>query len=274
MRTLYRDIATLQAQGADIAGEPGVGYVLRPGFILPPLMFSEDEIEALVLGSRWVADRGDDLLGSAAQQRDRQDRGGAAGRFAGKPRRRKSAARSGQARGCGGGRSCGRAQSDPRGAQAVDPLSRRRRSATQRLIWPFALGFFDRVHVVVAWCELRQDFRHFRTDRIADLSVTDVRYQRRRQALLKAWREMENIPPPPSRPRHCEERSDEAIQTRRGRTAIRFASLAMTREHTLLPKTDSAPRYRRSHQTREIQHATAEFHAALRRQPAGERAFL
>ena len=52
MRTLYRDIATLQAQGADIEGEPGVGYVLRPGFILPPLMFSEDEIEALVLGSR------------------------------------------------------------------------------------------------------------------------------------------------------------------------------------------------------------------------------
>jgi predicted DNA-binding transcriptional regulator YafY len=67
MRTLYRDIATLQAQGADIEGEPGLGYVLRPGFILPPLMFSGDEIEALVLGSRWVADRGDDLLGSAAQ---------------------------------------------------------------------------------------------------------------------------------------------------------------------------------------------------------------
>ena len=59
-------------------------------------------------------------------------------------------------------------------------------AATQRLIWPFALGFFDRVHVVVAWCELRQDFRHFRTDRIADLSVTDIRYARRRQALLKA----------------------------------------------------------------------------------------
>ena len=70
-------------------------------------------------------------------------------------------------------------------------------AATQRLIWPFALGFFDRVHVVVAWCELRQDFRHFRTDRIADLSVTDIRYRKRRQALLKEWREMENIPPPP-----------------------------------------------------------------------------
>ena len=67
MRTLYRDIATLQSQGADIDGEPGVGYVLRPGFILPPLMFSEDEIEALVLGSRWVASRGDDSLGLAAR---------------------------------------------------------------------------------------------------------------------------------------------------------------------------------------------------------------
>ena len=57
IRTLYRDIETLKAQGAHIDGEPGVGYVLRPGFMLPPLMFSEEEIEAMVLGSRWVADR-------------------------------------------------------------------------------------------------------------------------------------------------------------------------------------------------------------------------
>jgi predicted DNA-binding transcriptional regulator YafY len=49
IRTLYRDIATMQAQGADIQGEPGIGYMLRPGFTLPPLMFSSDEIEALVL---------------------------------------------------------------------------------------------------------------------------------------------------------------------------------------------------------------------------------
>ena len=55
IRTLYRDIASLQAEGAAIEGEPGVGYVLRPGFFLPPLMFPPEEIEALVLGSRWVA---------------------------------------------------------------------------------------------------------------------------------------------------------------------------------------------------------------------------
>ncbi|RTG38821.1 helix-turn-helix transcriptional regulator, partial [Serratia marcescens] len=66
MRTLYRDIATLQQQGAEIAGEAGVGYVLRPGFMLPPLMFSPAETEALVLGMRWVSRRGDSQLASAA----------------------------------------------------------------------------------------------------------------------------------------------------------------------------------------------------------------
>ena len=67
LRTLYRDIATLNAQGAHIDGEPGLGYVLRPGFMLPPLMFSEEEIEAIVLGSRWVADRADAALSAAAR---------------------------------------------------------------------------------------------------------------------------------------------------------------------------------------------------------------
>ena len=67
IRTLYRDIASLQAQGAIIEGEPGVGYVLKPGFFLPPLMFPPEEIEALVLGSRWVADRADDHLRDAAR---------------------------------------------------------------------------------------------------------------------------------------------------------------------------------------------------------------
>ncbi len=54
-RSIYRDVATLIAQGAPIEGAAGFGYVLRPGFLLPPLMFGDDEIEALVLGLRWVA---------------------------------------------------------------------------------------------------------------------------------------------------------------------------------------------------------------------------
>jgi len=67
LRTLYRDIATLQAQGAPIEGEAGVGFLLRPGYTLPPLMFTRGEIEALVLGTRWVVDRGDERLRKAAR---------------------------------------------------------------------------------------------------------------------------------------------------------------------------------------------------------------
>ena len=64
---------------------------------------------------------------------------------------------------------------------------------TRRTIWPFALGFFERVRVVAAWCELRNDFRNFRTDRITALAVDDQRYPRRRHALLKEWREREGV---------------------------------------------------------------------------------
>ena len=66
VRTVYRDIITLQGQGAPVEGEAGVGYILRPGFTLPPLMFTSDEIEAIVLGIRWVASRGDTGLRAAA----------------------------------------------------------------------------------------------------------------------------------------------------------------------------------------------------------------
>ena len=62
-----------------------------------------------------------------------------------------------------------------------------------RIIWPFALAFFDRVRVVAAWCEKRRAFRHFRTDRITVLALTDLRYPRRRQAMLKEWRAAEGI---------------------------------------------------------------------------------
>jgi predicted DNA-binding transcriptional regulator YafY len=65
-RTLYRDIAELSAQGAPIYGEAGIGYVLRPGLFLPPLMLTEDETEAIVLGLRYVDQRGDEVLAKAA----------------------------------------------------------------------------------------------------------------------------------------------------------------------------------------------------------------
>lgn len=194
LRTLYRDIETLRAQGAHIDGEAGVGYVLHPGFMLPPLMFSEEEIEALVLGSRWVSERADGLLGKAA--RNVLAKIGAVL----PPDLREGIAASGMLIGPGDPIAAGdaelaaireaiRAERKMRIAYADE-----RGIATNRTIWPLALAFFDRVRVVVGWCELRQGFRHFRTDRIAELDVTADRYPRRRAALLKEWRVDRDLP--------------------------------------------------------------------------------
>jgi len=194
MRTLYRDIGALREQGALIEGEAGVGYVLRPGFMLPPLMFSEDEIEALVLGSRWVSERADAPLGMAARNvlakvgavlpddlKDRIERSGLL---------------------------IGPAEAIPTGKvelQAIRQAIRAERKTrityddeggerTERTIWPVGLAFNDRVRVLVAWCELRDGYRHFRADRITTLQITTERYARRRVALFKEWRGLRGIP--------------------------------------------------------------------------------
>ena len=189
LRTLYRDIATLQAQGADITGEAGVGYVLRPGFLLPPLMFPIEEIEALVLGSRWVAQRGDERLRDVA---------------------------------CSALARIGavlppdlRAEMDdpslmvgPSGmaipGDSVAPALLRRAIRVQhklqisyvdaqgarsaRVVWPFGLAFFDNVRILLTWCETRNDFRHFRTDRIGEAQELPQRYPEHRQKLMQRWR--------------------------------------------------------------------------------------
>jgi predicted DNA-binding transcriptional regulator YafY len=188
IRTLYRDIATLQAQGAEIEGEPGVGYVLKPGFLLPPLMFTREEIEAMVLGSRWVARRTDRPLGTAAQS--------ALARIAavlpGELRDELDAS----ALLVGPGASMPREAVDlavlRKAIRSERKLSLSYRdeagSPTERIVWPFALAFFEEVRMLVCWCELRDDFRHFRTDRILGAEMGEGRYAKRRQALLSEWR--------------------------------------------------------------------------------------
>ncbi|TSE13117.1 YafY family transcriptional regulator [Mesorhizobium intechi] len=187
IRTLYRDIATLQGQGAPIEGEAGLGYVLKPGFLLPPLMFTDEEIEAIVLGSRWVAKQPDLRLSAAAANAlakiaavlpdDLREDLDASTLLVGPPMTAIEGIDLGIVRqAIRHERKLGFLYRDAGGA------------ASQRVVWPFALGFFDKVRVVVAWCEMRQDFRHFRTDRISALDAIDARYPRRRQALLKEWR--------------------------------------------------------------------------------------
>ncbi len=194
LRTLYRDIATLQSQGAQIDGEPGLGYVLRPGFMLPPLMFSEEEIEALVLGSRWVADRADTQLQSAACN--------ALAKIAAVLPADLRHQLNATALLIGPGPLVAAGDEEITTIRKVIRAEKKllitysdvKENETQRTIWPFALGFFERVRIVIAWCELREEFRHFRTDRIIKLTVMEARYPQRRQTLLKKWREIEGIP--------------------------------------------------------------------------------
>jgi len=193
LRTLYRDVATLQAQGADIEGEPGMGYILKPGFLLPPLMFSEDEIEALVLGSRWVANRTDSELSRAAAN--------VLAKIAAvlpddlKPKLESS------------NLLIPPAYNEIKDAVDLSLVRKAIRNEhmvdigyvdaagaeTQRRIWPFALGYYDRVRVIAAWCEMRGDFRNFRTDRIQRMEGQGKRYPRRKAELLKAWRIAEGV---------------------------------------------------------------------------------
>jgi predicted DNA-binding transcriptional regulator YafY len=198
VRTVYRDIETLQAQGAPIEGEAGVGYVLRPGFTLPPLMFSVEEIEALVLGVSWVADRADQALAGAARNLVAKIKAvlpsplrqeleattllvGPAVQPAAVPDATAAALR--------------------KAVRDETKLSLTYRddkgNATERTVWPFALGYFDSVLVMLAWCELRQDLRSFRADRIVSLQTTGQPYPESRAVLLDRWRTKEGLRNPP-----------------------------------------------------------------------------
>ena len=196
LRTVYRDIATLVKQGAPIEGEAGVGFILRPGFLLPPLMFRDEEIEALLLGSRWVAQLPDETLSRAALDAlakinsvppaALRYRAELSGLF---PVPRFEVAR------------------DSIDAAVLRAAIRDERKLrldrddegrqTTRVVWPLAIGFYDRLRILVAWCELRTDFRHFRTDRIESADRLDAPLPRSRHHLLREWRTQEATAEPP-----------------------------------------------------------------------------
>ena len=186
-RTIYRDVAELVAQGAPISGEAGIGYVLGPGLFLPPLMLTENEIEAVLLGLRYVDQRGDDVL-----------RAGAAEALA-----KIASVLPPQAQGTLAAPLSmpGPSPAFPKSIAPLDDLRAASRSQTRlsiayedeqgrssrRVIWPIQLGFMDHARIVAAWCELRQDFRTFRTDRMTVLASLD-RYPGRRAELARRLR--------------------------------------------------------------------------------------
>jgi len=170
------------------APEQLMGYILKPGFLLPPLMFSEDEIEALVLGSRWVEGGGvSDLSRAAANV--------LAKITAVLPDDMKPKIE-------GSNLLVPPSFSDVKDGIDLAIVRKAIRNehmldityldaagaTTNRRIWPFVLGFFERVRIVAAWCTLRDDVRHFRADRILTMETTGIRYPRRKAVLLKEWR--------------------------------------------------------------------------------------
>jgi predicted DNA-binding transcriptional regulator YafY len=193
LRTLYRDIATLQAQGAAIEGEAGFGYVLKPGFVLPPLMFSLEEVEALALGAHWVEGRADKGLSKAAAD--------ALAKIAAVlPPERAAAldwptllvAAGAQAEAEGAALSVVRkALSEERKVRfAYDDKEGRR---SDRTVWPVAVGFFESVRMLAAWCETRKAFRHFRLDRMTAVAELGERLPKARRSLLLDWRRAEGL---------------------------------------------------------------------------------
>ncbi|WP_353979128.1 YafY family protein [Salinicola endophyticus] len=187
VRTLYRDIASLRQQGAPIDGEAGVGYVLNPGFLLPPLMFSAEEIEALALGLKWAGERTDGPMGQAAREAMAKIEAilPAALRYrfeddalvivpSWEPTTREDLPLIRQA--LSEERKLALDYTDQTGAR------------TERIVWPVNVGFFDSIRVLTAWCELRNAYRHFRVDRILGASILPERTPRRRHQMMKEWR--------------------------------------------------------------------------------------
>jgi predicted DNA-binding transcriptional regulator YafY len=193
VRTIYRDVQVLIGLGAPIDGEAGLGYLLRPGFFLPPLMFGADELEALVLGTQWVSRQSDAALTRAARNalakiaaaapKDLRDTMADTGLWVAP-----IAENTGAAADVSLVREAIRLEQKLRIAYVAETGT-----STERAIWPIALAFYERRRTVAAWCELRGAFRHFRTDRITAMAATGQRYPKRRADLVKAWRREMNF---------------------------------------------------------------------------------
>jgi predicted DNA-binding transcriptional regulator YafY len=172
-RTVYRDIRDLIGAGTPIDGEAGVGYRLRPGYDLPPLMFDREEIQALVLGARIVAQFGDPALARASES--------ILGKIAGVVPKELEPLLADTRLFVPNRRSTARSAAGL--AVAREALVARRRmrlkyaneksEETERTIRPLGVFFWGRTWTLAAWCEMRTGFRNFRLDRISEATLGD-----------------------------------------------------------------------------------------------------
>ncbi|CAM2155807.1 YafY family transcriptional regulator [Pararobbsia alpina] len=187
-RSVYRDVADLIGQRVPIRGEAGMGYVLDRDYDMPPLMLTPDELEAAVLGALWVAQRGDPALSSAAKDLIAKITAAVPERlrpFIDEPT---TGAPPPQVR-FHDGLDAVRTRDWIRNAKKIRIRYRDEHAReSERTVWPVIIGYAETVRLLAAWCELRQDFRHFRTDRIVSAEFLDERYEGRRSELMTRWK--------------------------------------------------------------------------------------
>ena len=183
-RTIYRDIRDLAASGVPIEGEAGVGYVLKSGFDLPPLMFKESEIEALVLGARIVESWADAELADSATDAIAKIEAVIPERLRGYMANTALLAPNSH-------------HMEPIGFDLAQLRRALRnqckvrfrytdvlRQVSERSVRPLSLAYFGPVWLLAAWCELREDFRTFRLDRIAEFAVLEEGFKAERGKTL------------------------------------------------------------------------------------------
>lgn len=191
-RTIYRDVADLQASGVPIEGAAGVGYILRDGYDLPPLMFTRDEIVALLAGARLIrAWGGADMARSAEEAMVKID-----AVIPEKARIRQSEVEihafapemTEEVRAL---IDFLELAADKRKCLSVT-YSDAKGQSSERVLRPLGLWFWGKVWTLVAWCELRTDFRMFRLDRMTDVKETGDRFRPEQGKTLKDfYRQME-----------------------------------------------------------------------------------
>jgi predicted DNA-binding transcriptional regulator YafY len=200
VRTIYRDIAALQGSRVPIEGAPGLGYVLRRGFDLPPLMFTTEEVDAIAIGVRLLRRLRDPKLQQAAES--------VLGKLSAvvPPPLQSQLVKAPLYVSDGSAPAIsGIDLSELRNAiretrkiaiAYVDEEGRR----TERTIWPIAMAYYVDVTLVGAWCELRNDFRHFRVDRILTSHLLDERFSADSGRLTDEWLALQkDRPNPPAR---------------------------------------------------------------------------
>lgn len=187
-RSIYRDIADLIGQRVPIRGEAGLGYVLDRDFDMPPLMLTPDEIEAAVLGAQWVAERGDSVLAGAARDLIAKIATAVPERLRPFITEPSIGAPPGNVA-TPDGLDIAQTRAWIRSGRKIRIRYRNRHGQeSQRTIWPVIIGYAETVRLLAAWCELRRDFRHFRTDRIVVAEFLDEHCGSRPGDLRARWK--------------------------------------------------------------------------------------